>query len=174
MKDQNYINLLVRKLEIRDRKISGKKEFEEMKAELGGVEQEIVKYLQDHPGLKNYREENSTEARLRYTRESIKEYFRDLPPFSGDPSKIPDIPVLPVEFLRGYVWPGLYRAGAIRKRDLKAGKEYLGSCRNSTKATWDGEKFIYIRHKFGFTFEDDVPHFEDDRGTDVFIPIKEL
>lgn len=174
MKDQKYIDLLILRFKLRNTKITGMEDFEELKNKSARVEEAIQKYLSNHPDLKNYLGENEMEARIQWSGESIHEYFRNLEPFNGDPEKIPDIPILPIPFLREKVWPGLIKAGAIPKRDLKVGKEYLGSCRNSSKATWDGEKFIYQRLKFGSYFEDEINHFQDDDGYDVFIPIKEL
>ena len=42
---------------------------------------------------------------------------------------------------------------------------YNGFCRNNHMAYWDGEKFQYIRYKFGFQL-DTIEHFEDvkDKG----------
>lgn len=175
MKDQKYIDLLINRFRIKEERISSRKDIEDLKDKSSEIEREISKYLKDNPELRKYNEENLMEARVQWLGESIHKYFENLPPFNGDSSKIPDIPVLPIPFLREKVWPGLIKAGAIPKKDLIPGREYIGSCRNSSKATWDGEKFIYTRLKFGLFFEDDIKHFEDDdeKGTDVFIPIKE-
>lgn len=176
MKDQNYINLLISRFRLREELAWSKQNFEEIKTKLAKVEISISKYLSDNPNLKKWKDENMGEARVQWLGESIHEHFKNLKPFDGDPNKIPEIPVMPLWFLKEKVWPGLIKAGAIQKKDLKTGKEYLGSCRNSERATWDGEKFIYTRWKFGSSFEEDIKHFEDDdeTGTDVFTPIKEL
>ena len=64
----------------------------------------------------------------------------------------------------------------IQKKDLIIGNEYEGVCRNARKAVWDGEKFHYIRYKFGTNFEETINHYEDDHdpGIDVFVPIKTI
>lgn len=87
---------------------------------------------------------------------------------------IPSIPVLPEEFMRSVVFPGLIRMGAIPKEKLIPGEEYLGHCRNASKATWTGEEFAYQRYKWGSYYTDHTPHFEDDDGSDFFIPIKKI
>ncbi len=64
----------------------------------------------------------------------------------------------------------------IPKKELVAGREYNGVCRNATKAIWDGKKFAYRRRKFGSTYTERIKHYEDDdeQGYDVFVPIEEL
>ena len=32
--------------------------------------------------------------------------------------------------------------------------------------------FVYERYKFGDTFDEEINHFEDDDGYDLFVPIK--
>ena len=65
-----------------------------------------------------------------------------------------------------------YRAGDrkdwIPKEQLEVGAEYAGHCRNASKATWNGERFVYTRHKFGSSFLEEIECPEDDRGYDVF------
>ena len=73
-----------------------------------------------------------------------------------------------------YYVPKLIEAGAIPKKDLIIGKEYLGSCRNSERAIWNGKCFEYERYKWGTTYIDKINHFEDDDGYDLFVPIKLL
>ena len=65
-------------------------------------------------------------------------------------------------------------AGAISKKDLVVGAWYFGSCRNSSIAQWVGNRFHYIREKFGTYFIEDINHFEDDDDYDLFIPIKRI
>ena len=48
----------------------------------------------------------------------------------------------------------------------------MGSCRNSSEATWNGTVFIYERYKFGSYYNDEINHFEDDDGYDLFVPLK--
>lgn len=89
---------------------------------------------------------------------------------------IPEPPVLDKELYDKYVIPNFIRCGAIPKSKLIIGKTYFGSCRNASKAVWLGNCFEYIRNKFGFTYNEEINHFEDGGGssTDVFVPIKEL
>ena len=56
----------------------------------------------------------------------------------------------------------------IPKEELKVGITYKGKCRNADKAVWNGTRFVYIRHKFGTSFEEEIECPEDDRGFDVF------
>lgn len=100
------------------------------------------------------------------------EYWDNLKPFET-PDDIPMIPYCPKEEWNSSYVPILLRCGAIPKERLKIGAVYIGSCRNSDEATWDGEKFVYERYKFGFTYKDSVNHFQDDDGYDLFVPIKE-
>lgn len=63
-------------------------------------------------------------------------------------------------------------AGALPKSALAAGAYYLGGCRNSSIAYWDGRIFHYWRRKFGSSFDETINHFEDDDGFDLFVPFK--
>ena len=60
----------------------------------------------------------------------------------------------------------------IAKKDLIDGATYVGTCRNASEARWDAarECFVYKRAKFGFTFDEDIKHPDDDQVYDVFIP----
>ena len=52
---------------------------------------------------------------------------------------------------------------------------YKGFCRNNYMAFWDGEKFQYLRYKFGYRL-DTIEHFEDvkeNRG-DGFVPVERI
>ncbi len=60
----------------------------------------------------------------------------------------------------------------IPKSELIINKKYNGNCRNASEAVWNGEKFIYKRHKFGTTYNEEINHYEDDDGYDVFVPIE--
>lgn len=87
---------------------------------------------------------------------------------------IPNIPILDnSNDYKEYVIKNFIRCGAIPKKDLIIGKTYIGNCRNSNEAVWNGKQFIYKRSKFGILFEDTINHFEDDDGFDLFVPIKE-
>ena len=66
------------------------------------------------------------------------------------------------------------KCGAIPKKDLVIGAYYIGSCRNSNIAYWDGKEFHYWRVKFGDCIPDSVNHFEDDNGYDLFVPLKRI
>lgn len=69
----------------------------------------------------------------------------------------------------------MIEVGAIPVKDLKIGKFYKGICRNANEAVWDGEKFTYIRFKFGITYPEEINHFENELGPwDVFIPYEEI
>lgn len=87
---------------------------------------------------------------------------------------IPPIPVMESELYKEYVIPNFIRCGAIPKKDLLVDRTYLGDCRNSNMATWNGEKFVYTRCKFGMFYDEFINHFEDDDGFDLFVPIKLL
>lgn len=102
-----------------------------------------------------------------------KTFFEGLTEFKTE-EDIPDLPKLPEDEYKKVVIPNLIRCGAIPKKDLILDKEYLGACRNSSKATWKGDHFEYLRHKWGSSYIDSINHFEDDDGYDLFVPIKEL
>lgn len=52
------------------------------------------------------------------------------------------------------------------------GAKYLGKCRNSDEAVWNGKFFIYYRYKYGSVFEEGIPHPDDGVIQDVFQPQK--
>ncbi len=87
---------------------------------------------------------------------------------------IPDIPVVKTAEEHKALCAELISCGAIAKKDLKINSIYEGSCRNSSTAKWNGKEFEYMRSKWGNTYLDTVPHFEDEMYYDVFIPIKEI
>jgi len=60
----------------------------------------------------------------------------------------------------------------IPKSELVVGRIYKGVCRNASEAEWMGDHFRYWRTKFGFGFWENINHFEDDNGFDVFVPIR--
>lgn len=68
-----------------------------------------------------------------------------------------------------------FKCGAIRMKDLKDGVEYIGECRNSTRAIWRSSKkcFEYTREKFGSKFTEDIKTIENFDNFDMFIPIQE-
>ena len=103
--------------------------------------------------------------------EIVFEYWKTRPPFRNE-DDIPDIPKLDKEDYENIIVPNIIRCGGIPKDKLEIGKTYIGSCRNASEAMWDGSKFIYNRHKFGFVYEAQINHFQDDDGYDLFVPIK--
>lgn len=62
----------------------------------------------------------------------------------------------------------------VKKDDLIVGNYYYGSCRNARFARWNGDNFTYAREKFGSYFSEDINHYEDDNGFDLFLPYFEL
>lgn len=111
-----------------------------------------------------------------YTEEwyaNVKERFDTMKPFIYV-DDLPDVPVFKdYGKYKEIVVKNLIRCGAIPKDKLSVGKTYVGGCRNTTEATWNGDEFTYNRYKFGDWFEDTIKHFEDEMYYDVFIPIKE-
>lgn len=105
----------------------------------------------------------------------IIKYWRESPKFKlGDPESWPNVPALwDIERYRKELIPEIIRRGGIPKSSLIIGQEYYGTCRNSSIALWDGEEFIYERYKFGYTYPEDIKHFEDDDGNgyDVYLPV---
>ncbi len=99
------------------------------------------------------------------------DYWRNRPPFK-DEDDIPPIPIVSTEDYEGVIVPNIIRCGGIPKENLIPGKTYIGDCRNATEAVWDGEKFTYMRTKFWYTYPEEINHFQDDDGCDVFVPIK--
>lgn len=88
---------------------------------------------------------------------------------------VPELPAWSEEEMREYVWPKLIQYGAIPIDKLIVGHTYLGKCRNAHKAIWkDNGTFEYVRYKFGITYPEEINHFQDDDGYDVFVPIKDL
>lgn len=63
----------------------------------------------------------------------------------------------------------------IKLPDLKHNTNYLGECRNSTSAIWNKgiQKFEYTRYKFNTSFIEEIEHPDNDKGYDVFFPLKE-
>ena len=107
--------------------------------------------------------------------EKLIEYWNSKLPFKT----VDDIPTLPVvnkTLWDNYFIPKLIELGAISKKDLMDRAEYAGSCRNASSAIWHADKnvFVYRRYKFGSTFDEDINHFEDDNGFDLFVPLFKL
>ena len=81
------------------------------------------------------------------------------------------LPQLPHDVWENRFVPLLIKLGAIPKKDLVVGKSYKGFCRNASVAVWNGKRFTYQRTKFGYTYPEDINHFEDDNGYDLFTPV---
>lgn len=90
------------------------------------------------------------------------------------PDNEPTPPKCSPAIYKGIVIPAFIRMGAIPKSELKVGHQYKGYCRNASIAVWLGDKFEYLRTKFGRTFKETINHFEDDNGMDLFVPYKDL
>lgn len=109
---------------------------------------------------------------------NIREYWENLPDLRGITDEaglwqyVPDLP----KPLTPWHFEKLEKAGAIPKRKLVDGATYFGKCRNATEAVWHADKnvFIYKRHKFGFVYDEDINHYEDDNGFDLFVPVKRM
>lgn len=107
------------------------------------------------------------------SKEDIINYWKARKPFSELPyCNIPNYK--DKEWYRKEIVPLIVALGAIPKDQLKVGQWYKGDCRNSRKAKWDGEKFVYERYKWGSTYWDDIDHFDSDTCYDVFIPFEEI
>jgi len=104
-------------------------------------------------------------------RAAVFEYWKNRKPFLNE-DDIPDIPIVDKDKYEDIIIPNIIRCGGIPKEDLVVGKTYIGSCRNASEAIWDGEKFTYMRTKFGCTYPEDINHFQNDDGYDLFVPIK--
>ena len=94
-------------------------------------------------------------------------------------TKVDDIPEFPrcntpEEFqnnVKSYI-----KAGAIAKKDLVSGAWYIGQSRSTNFAQWFSNpgRFYFIRYKFSGEYVDNMHHFEDDEGYDVFVPYKKV
>jgi hypothetical protein len=115
-------------------------------------------------------------AKLRQENEerynNILEYWKSRKPFK-DEDDIPPIPIVRPMDYEEVIIPNIIRCGGIPKDELIVGKTYIGDCRNASEAVWNGDVFTYMRTKFGTTYPEDINHFQDDDGYDVFVPIKQ-
>ena len=119
--------------------------------------------------IQKLKEKLAAEQRERHA--NRLKYWQNRPPFRDEDEWV-DIPVVDKEDYDNIIVPNLIRCGAIPKVDLIVGETYLGHCRNASEAVWDGEHFTYIRHKFGMEYPENINHFEDDNGFDLFVPLK--
>ena len=101
------------------------------------------------------------------------DYFNNLKPFKAV-SDIPEIPIFTNDEEYQIVVSNIIRCGAIPKDKMELGAIYIGSCRNSDMAMWDGDDFKYVREKFGHKYIEHINHFEDYTDYDVFVPIKKI
>lgn len=99
------------------------------------------------------------------------EYWRNRNPFR-DEDDIPPVPIVLPKDYEEVIIPNIVRCGGIPKDKLIVGETYIGDCRNASEAVWNGKTFTYMRTKFGTTYPEDINHFQDDDGHDVFVPIK--
>ena len=99
------------------------------------------------------------------------EYWKNRKPFR-DEDDIPSVPIVLPKDYEEVIVPNIVRCGGIPKDKLIVGKTYIGDCRNASEAVWNGKTFTYMRTKFGSTYPEDINHFQDDDGYDVFVPIK--
>jgi hypothetical protein len=82
------------------------------------------------------------------------------------------VPVCQTKEEEKFVQDTLIAHGAIPLDRLEVGKTYIGECRNADEAVWLGDKFEYQRYEFGYRFPEEINHFQNDDGYDVFVPIK--
>ena len=123
--------------------------------------EEIIRKLKEKAA---YEKEHKTEIMI--------DRLKNMKQFTDD--YIPSPPITTPEFYQKYVIPNFIRCGAIPKDKLVKGKTYFGSCRNAETAVWLGDKFEYIRHKWGDSYPEKINHFEDDDGFYLFVPIREI
>ena len=109
--------------------------------------------------------------RIKHERyEQVKKYLQEMKPFIDC---VPTVPKMQTpEDYKEYVIKNYIRCGAIPKKDLIIGETYLGDCRNASEAVWNGKVFVYKRRKFNLEYYEEINHFEDDDGYDLFVPIK--
>lgn len=145
----------------------------ELNRQIGLWKQGKVSYTDDEINkIKSDYEDLKAKIREQQELDTIK-WFKTMKPFENE-NDIPNVPVVSDKVYKEVIIPNLIRCGAIPKKDLIIGKTYIGDTRNAREATWDGEKFIYKRYKWGTYFDDDVKHFEDDDEyhNALFVPLK--
>ena len=61
----------------------------------------------------------------------------------------------------------------LKVDELEKGKFYFGECRNSSIAMWSGDRFYYIRSKFGDEYVEGIEHVDLEKNvyTDSFVPV---
>jgi len=67
---------------------------------------------------------------------------------------------------------GRCKPPAVLAAPFVHGAYYRGTCRNASFARYNAEtgKFVYMRHKFGDVFPEDICHAGNDDGFDLFEP----
>ena len=146
------------------------KNTEELESELKKLREELD-FARNKKLPKEICKEISEKIEATVTQLNLIE-LQNLEPFNGDVEKIPSIPICGEKEYQEIVIPNLIRCGAIPKKELIVGRTYIGECRNASEAVWNGEVFIYQRHKFHLVYPEEINHFEDDDGSDLFVPIK--
>lgn len=107
-------------------------------------------------------------------KQRVIERFKNMKPFK-DHNDVPPIPIVDEETYNNVIIPNIIRCGGIPKDQLVVGAKYEGDCRNAHIAVWkENGKFEYMRTKFGCTYPEEINHFQDDDGFDVFVPTKKL
>ena len=107
-------------------------------------------------------------------KQNMIKWFNKMKPFK-DHHDIPCVPCTDEETYQNVIIPNLIRCGAIPKDQLEVGAKYEGDCRNAHIAVWkENGRFEYMRTKFGCTYPEEINHFQDDDGYDVFVPIKKI
>lgn len=109
---------------------------------------------------------------MKIKEENIIAYWNLLKPFKTT-EDIPPLPKVSAELWESFFIPKIIELGGIPKKDLIDNAIYIGECRNASSAIWhaDKNKFTYTRYKFGSVFDEDINHFEDDNGFDLFVPL---
>lgn len=102
---------------------------------------------------------------------SLKVHYENHKTFQLDDNDI-EFPLINNPELRKWMENKFIELSALPKDKLEIGKYYYGASRNTDEAMWNGNTFEYEVHKFGFTYKDNINHFQDDDGYDVFVPIK--
>lgn len=64
----------------------------------------------------------------------------------------------------------------INKENLKKNQYYIGTCRNTNIAMWNGKIFIFINYLFTIPYIETIPYYGDikELNCDGFIPIQEI
>lgn len=99
-------------------------------------------------------------------------HFRFLDKMDGEELSWIEVPRCQNKDEEMFVQDTLIKHGAIPMDKLEVGKTYVGFCRNAGEAVWNGEKFVYQRYKWGNIYDEEINHFQNDDGYDVFVPVR--